>query len=78
MKNEKLLTKMEEFEIRTTKAKTYILENWTEDEMGEALNATMDSSIADKLEQEDSHLLVATFDSSYEEALNQIFLTGNS
>jgi hypothetical protein len=58
--------------LRVTRAKEDITSNWSSDEQQRALFATMDSSVANQLEEEDSFLQVVLFDSSYEEALNQL------
>jgi len=66
-----------EMEKRVEDAKIYIQDNWNTDEMNTALNATMDSSLANDLEEQNSPLIIALFDSSYEEALNQILLSNS-
>jgi len=58
--------------LRVSRAKEEITANWSADEQQRALCATMDSSIANELEEEDSFLQVVLMDSSYEEALNQL------
>ena len=66
-----------EMEKRVEDAKIYIQDNWSTDEMNTALNATMDSSLANDLEEQNSPLIIVLFDSSYEEALNQILLSNS-
>jgi hypothetical protein len=66
-----------EMEKRVEDAKIYIQDNWNTDEMNTALNATMDSSLANDLEEQNSPLIIVLFDSSYEEALNQLLLSNS-